>query len=629
MTEERPADGRSSGDGYQVVARRYRPQSFETLVGQSHVAQALGNAIKSDRVGHAYLFTGARGVGKTSTARIFAKALDCVTGPTIAPCNECDICQSIATGEDMDVLEIDGASNRGIDEIRQLRSNVNVRPSRARFKIYIIDEVHMLTKEAFNALLKTLEEPPAHVKFIFCTTDPEKLPITVRSRCQRFDFAPVRTHEIAERLSEICQTEGLEAEPAALQALARRAAGSMRDSQSLLEQLFAFCDKKIAVDDVYRLLGTARGGTLLKLVGLLRQGDAAAALEAVQQAVAEGVEAGQLAEQLLGIYRDLCVLAVGGSRELLSYLAFDEFDEAERIAKEAGLDNLAAAMQIVDQAAGQMRLTTYPRIQLELALLRVCRLPDLASLSEAIARLEKKTDRRSAEGVSERSAPRPTAPSRPAPAVLRQDPKEQATPAEPKAVAPASTSRSVAQPESRRDAERPEDETRSAAAGQEAGPAVMPARAAMAGEGAGPTGEELTAKKPLLPDEMTDAKAEELWREAVALLNDSTGECASDFSAVAWRTPSRLVVKLRGSYNYERCVRKSPQLEAAFEAVSGLRAHLSLECDPDAPAAPSAPAPKSRKQREQELRQQPMIAAAIAEFQGEIISIDDPSPRDS
>src|SRR6185436_14390277 len=183
--------------------------------------------------GHAYLFTGARGVGKTSTARIFAKALNCVNGPTTSPCGVCDICQGIASGSDVDVIEIDGASNRGIDEIRQLRSNVNVRPSRARFKIYIIDEVHMLTQQAFNALLKTLEEPPEHVKFIFCTTDPEKIPITVLSRCQRFDFPPVNVESIVDRLNFIVQNEGATADADALRLLARRANGSLRDSQSL------------------------------------------------------------------------------------------------------------------------------------------------------------------------------------------------------------------------------------------------------------------------------------------------------------------------------------------------------------------------------------------------------------
>ena len=239
---------------YVVVARRYRPQTFEELVGQEHVAKALSNAISTHRVGHAYLFTGARGVGKTSAARILAKALNCRTGPTPTPCNRCDICESISAGEDVDVLEIDGASNRGIDEIRQLRQNVNVRPSRERFKIYIIDEVHMLTREAFNALLKTLEEPPEHVKFIFCTTEPTKIPVTILSRCQRFDFAGIQTPAIAKRLEQIVAAEGVEAEPDALRLLARRAAGSMRDSQSLLEQLLAFAPGRITVADVDAML---------------------------------------------------------------------------------------------------------------------------------------------------------------------------------------------------------------------------------------------------------------------------------------------------------------------------------------------------------------------------------------
>src|SRR6185436_18648908 len=196
------------------------------LIGQGQVSQALANAITTNRVGHAYLFTGARGVGKTSTARIFAKALNCVNGPTTTPCGECDICHGIASGDDVDVIEIDGASNRGIDEIRQLRSNVNVRPSRARFKIYIIDEVHMLTNQAFNALLKTLEEPPEHVKFIFCTTEADKIPITVLSRCQRFDFAGIDSQAIHTRLGEIAKAEGVEADADALQIIAIRAAGS-------------------------------------------------------------------------------------------------------------------------------------------------------------------------------------------------------------------------------------------------------------------------------------------------------------------------------------------------------------------------------------------------------------------
>src|SRR3954464_8376396 len=303
QNESAAKDGHSKGE-YVVVARRYRPPACSQLIGQGQVSQALANAITTNRVGHAYLFTGARGVGKTSTARIFAKALNCVNGPTTTPCGECDICQGIAAGGDVDVIEIDGASNRGIDEIRQLRSNVNVRPSRARFKIYIIDEVHMLTTQAFNALLKTLEEPPQHVKFIFCTTEADKIPITVLSRCQKFDFAPIEMRSIVDGLQQICANEGVEADSEALQIIARRAAGSMRDSQSLLEQLLTFGGKKIAVEDVHAMLGTAKSSRLAAITQSIIRRDAAAALAEVDAAIREGVDLGQFAEQLVGYFRD-------------------------------------------------------------------------------------------------------------------------------------------------------------------------------------------------------------------------------------------------------------------------------------------------------------------------------------
>ena len=314
-TSERVPEDHAGGE-YVVVARRYRPKTFGELVGQQQVSQALSNAIATNRVGHAYLFTGARGVGKTSTARIFAKCLNCQDGPTPTPCGQCDACLSIAAGDDVDVLEIDGASNRRIEEIRQLRSNVNIRPSRSRFKIYIIDEVHMLTTEAFNALLKTLEEPPEHVKFIFCTTNPEKIPITVLSRCQQFDFAPVPTDSIIERLRVIVQAEGVEADDEALRLLARRAAGSMRDSQSLLEQLLSFSGPRITENDVHAMLGTAQGGRLQAMVEQLIARDAAQALQQLDAAVREGVDLGQLAEQLLGYLRDVAAALVGCPADL-------------------------------------------------------------------------------------------------------------------------------------------------------------------------------------------------------------------------------------------------------------------------------------------------------------------------
>src|SRR5262245_41827349 len=372
---------------YVVVARRYRPQDFSQLIGQDQVSQALANAITTNRVGHAYLFTGARGVGKTSTARIFAKALNCVNGPTTTPCGVCDICEGIASGSDVDVIEIDGASNRGIDEIRQLRSNVNVRPSRARFKIYIIDEVHMLTTPAFNALLKTLEEPPEHVKFIFCTTEADKIPITVLSRCQRFDFAPIEIRSIVERLQHICQTEGVEAEPEALHIVARRAAGSMRDSQSLLEQLLSFGGPKITVADVHALLGTAHSARLATLADCIARRDAAAALKEVEAAIGEGVDVGALAEQLLGYFRDCLATLVGCSPDLLLHTSAAEHAQLQSLGQQLGLETLLAMAQILDQTIVRLRQTTHARTLVELALVRLCKLEDLDALPNLLAEL--------------------------------------------------------------------------------------------------------------------------------------------------------------------------------------------------------------------------------------------------
>ena len=386
MADQVQASGdlaKSSGE-YVVVARRYRPGTFADLVGQNQVSQALCNAITTNRVGHAYLFTGARGVGKTSTARILAKALNCTTGPTPTPCDQCDICTAIASGEDVDVIEIDGASNRGIDEIRQLRSNVSIRPSRSRFKIYIIDEVHMLTGPAFNALLKTLEEPPEHVKFIFCTTDPEKIPITVLSRCQRFDFPPVEMDSIIDRLRYIVGQEGITAEDEALRLLARRAAGSMRDSQSLLEQLLSFCTQTITVEDVHKMLGTARSHRLAEIVGCLLEHDAAAALAKLDQSVQEGVDVGQLAEQLLGYFRDMMTAVVGCDPELMRHCSPAEHQQLAEGGKSLGLETILAISQILDQTLVRLRQSVHARTLVEVALVRICSLENLDDLNALI-----------------------------------------------------------------------------------------------------------------------------------------------------------------------------------------------------------------------------------------------------
>ncbi|HOF17897.1 MAG TPA: DNA polymerase III subunit gamma/tau, partial [Phycisphaerae bacterium] len=300
---------------YLVLARKYRSTTFDEVVGQEPIARTLVNAITGGRIAHAYLFTGTRGVGKTTMARLFAKALNCLKSdaPTPTPCNRCDACVAISRGDDVDVVEIDGASNRGIDEIRELRANAIYRPARSRYKIYYIDEVHMLTKEAFNALLKTLEEPPGHVKFIFATTEAEKLPATILSRCQRFDFRNIPTRRIAEHLRAICKTEKVQVDDDALFRVARSAAGSMRDALSLLDQLLAAGEGTVRDEDVVRLLGVPGDERVLSIASAVAAGDPAGALKGLDDALASGVTLGTAVGALGETFRNLMVASACGS----------------------------------------------------------------------------------------------------------------------------------------------------------------------------------------------------------------------------------------------------------------------------------------------------------------------------
>jgi DNA polymerase-3 subunit gamma/tau len=371
-----------AAEGYTVLARRYRPQQFTELVGQDAVAQALANAIKTNRVAHAYLFTGARGVGKTSTARILAKSLNCVQGPTATPCGTCEVCRSIASGEDVDVLEIDGASNRGIDEVREIRNNVQFRPTRSRFKIYIIDEVHMLTPPAFNALLKTLEEPPPHVKFIFATTEVQKIPVTILSRCQRFDFPGIGTPQIVERLRDIVTREGMEADDEALELVARRAGGSMRDSQSLLDQLLAFGGNRLTADQVHQLLGTARDDRVLDLAAAVLAHDAKRSLDLLGEAAAGGAQLGELLDQLIAYWRDLMVLNCAGGQAADLSVAPRHKETLARQAAAVPLDTLLAGLDILATTKARLRGSNHGRTLLEMAVVRLARLEDLVSVTQ-------------------------------------------------------------------------------------------------------------------------------------------------------------------------------------------------------------------------------------------------------
>jgi len=590
---------------YVVVARRYRPQRFGELVGQEHVARALSGAIASDRVGHAYLFTGARGVGKTSSARILAKALNCQRGMSAEPCGECDICQQIAAGSDVDVLEIDGASNRGIDEIRQLRQNVSVRPSRSRFKIYIIDEVHMLTREAFNALLKTLEEPPEHVKFIFCTTEATKIPITILSRCQRFDFAGIETGSIAERLAQIVAAEGLTAETEALEIIARRAAGSMRDSQSLLEQLLSVTEQQITAADVHRLLGSADEARVGVLVSALLAGDAATALGEVDSALQAGVDAGQLLEQMLGAYRDLMVSAAGAPATALNSVSSGRRDEFAALGRAQNLTNVLAALQVLEQAASRLRYSTHGRVIVEMAIVRLCQLPDLEELSEAANRL------RDAAGPADDSAllkkKAPVELTRPAAVPSRMvDPSAASAAATPAPQPPAAYSA-------------PAEPARPAVAAVESAPAsTLP-----------PTPPAAPPVENSLP--LTASEAPQLWRQALASLEGLLGDHAGLAVGVAISAPNLLVVQFEAKYNFSKefCERPTEieKLRAAVVAVAGRP--VSLRFDTVASiAAPVAAGPAkrqgSKRDRIAERAQHPLVKRLGEVFEAQPVALDEP-----
>lgn len=564
---------------YIVVARRYRPQTFTDLIGQEHVAQALAGAISSERVGHAYLFTGARGVGKTSSARILAKALNCEHGPTPAPCNQCDICRSVSSGEDVDVLEIDGASNRGIDEMRELRQNVNVRPSRARFKIYIIDEVHMLTKEAFNALLKTLEEPPEHVKFIFCTTEPEKIPITILSRCQRFDFAGIQTPSIAARLAQIVAAEGVSAEPEALEALARRAAGSMRDSQSLLEQLLAFGGAKITLIDVHRMLGAAGDERLGQLVSHLTQRNAAAALAELDAALGEGVDIGPLLDQLLGYFRDMMTAAVGCPAASLLYASPSEHPAMLQASRQLGLENLLAIMQILDHSISRLRYSTHGRILAELALVRICQLENLERLSDLIGQLR--------DGAA--PAPRPAAA---------------------RVSAPQSLSQSVA--------------------------AVSDAKKKP------PAAAELTSERAAVSPEAPPPAAPrpgnivQVWSQVLASLSGMLADHARFAQVSATSAPNRLAVCFPATYTFSKAFCERPEnltrLEKALAEAAGGAIRLEFSVSESAVETETKEAVVPHRQvsageRLQEKSDHPLVRKAVELFAARPVRLEDAEPK--
>lgn len=370
---------------YLVIARKYRPKNFSEIVGQEHITQTLVNAIQDNRVAHAYLFSGPRGVGKTTTARVLSKSLNCQEGPTVTPCNTCSNCREIDESINLDVLEIDGASNRGIEEIRTLQENTRYAPGRGKYKIYIIDEVHMLTKHAFNALLKTLEEPPKHVIFVFATTEPHKVPMTVLSRCQRFNFRRLRVPEIQQRLLQIARKEKIQIDEAALRLISRQADGSLRDGESMLDQLFTYAETGITVDEVRLVYGFVEDELYYALTDAIHQKDEKGILTVVDSVFNRGYDMEEFVSGYMKHLRKLFLLKHG--------VELPDLSPAEQSAHDERKEYFTAFLLLqmlnrLSQLMRKMKNSAITRILLEIELLILARMGDTVALTELLDRIE-------------------------------------------------------------------------------------------------------------------------------------------------------------------------------------------------------------------------------------------------
>lgn len=384
---------------YEVFARKYRPQTFDDLIGQAHVSRTLKNAVAQNRLAHAYLFVGPRGVGKTSTARILAKSLNCIKGPTVTPCGVCDNCREIAGGNSLDVIEIDGASNNSVEDVRQLRENVRYAPAKGRFKIYLIDEVHMLSSAAFNALLKTLEEPPDHVKFIFATTEPQKVLPTILSRCQRFDLHRIPANLIAQHLQFIAKKEKITLQPAAAHAIARGAEGGLRDAESMLDQLVAFCGEKISEGDVLNVFGFTSEQTVSDLTGRILRGETPEAIDLLHDQCEVGKDMMRLMADLIAYLRDLLVFKA--KPDALSEDV--DPDVQKSLAADAELISTDRLLELIDQfaaAEGRMKWAPNKKLHFEVAIIKAIQSLGQATLDEVIEKLGELRDGGGAKPVT-------------------------------------------------------------------------------------------------------------------------------------------------------------------------------------------------------------------------------------
>lgn len=577
---------------YTVMARRFRPQTFDEVVGQERIGQAIRNAIRSDRVAHAYLFTGARGVGKTSTARIFAKALNCPNVKDAVPCNECDVCRSISAGNDVDVSEIDGASNRGIDDIRSLRANVNVRSMRSKHKVYIIDEVHMLTKEAFNALLKTLEEPPPRVKFVFCTTEPNKVPDTILSRCQRFDFGTIATGSIKDRLGQIAAAEGIAVDEDALELVARRATGSMRDSQSLFDQLLAFGGDRVTAEDVHQLLGTANDERLIALFDAIIARRRDQALDLLDRSLGEGVQIGSFSDQVLSYLRDLLIVAAGAEEVALQSVGAAHRPRLSEQAATWGLQTISAAMQILSETKGRMQRVNYDRALMELAVIRMSLLEELDDIAALIVSLGNDSG---PSTVTQPSASRPRIPTaRPS---VRETPGRDVPPA-------------PRQLEDRRS----EPSVESPSSAEEASVSSKPG--------------EVTQIAAMPVVELEESSLADFMTEVYNILGDKISGHLSKSESIAISGPNRLEVSFPQSYFLSKQYVERPEVKHRIQEVASQVAGGSVDvvivagtAKPSQAESRASPRRQNDRRKVQDLEQDTFVEQAVSIFGGTLVDV--------
>jgi len=591
---------------YQVLARKWRPQEFDAVVGQDPVTRTLRNALSSGRVAHAYLFTGPRGVGKTTTARLLAKALACTarTGPEA--CGACPSCQDFVSGAPVDVMEIDAASNTSVDDIRTLRENVKYAPARGRFKVYIVDEVHMLSGAAFNAFLKTLEEPPAHVVFILATTDPKKIPATVLSRCQRFDFRPIAPEQLTQSLTRILEQEGVPFEPGALPVLIRAAEGSLRDALSLLDTAIAYGEGKLDEAGVARLLGSSSPVHVRGFVAALLARDGAAALEAIDRAATDGEDLGALCREAVEMARRLLVLKVAAGAPFAD-LTPAEATELRAAAEPVSADELIYVLRAFLDADGEMRRSPHPRVELEIAAVRATRRPQPQAIETLIAKLEEAETRlRQMPAASGAASVRPVVVQE---TLLDARPASGAPP--PRAAGPPSASASPPV-------------------------ATSPAPTAPAPRAPGPAAPPRSARsiedEPLVETAAADIEAVEVTPAPAGGLDAAWERVVTDVmkrkallgSVLQHATPLRvddgvLTLALQASGFHREMLNDRGNKELINEAVQRhVASARRFELDPNGGASPGGGG----------ARNHPAVQAALSAFQGEVVAVRPRTPEE-